>query len=289
MTAGSHWSRTPTPATGPTYPVRHHDRPSGGAAHRAGRALNGAPASTRDPRRPRRATTPPQMTVVFDAGRTQLPTSRTWPRPGWGSSAGSTVGLRGPAGPPGYRPTRRGPRPVPRRDRAGPPPRLRRRSARRAHPLPVPAHRRDPRLRPDHGHGNREVVRLATPSPRSHPPSPRKVSAEITTSSNTPGYGASCPGNCPATPPPSTGSASTSTIKPAPPGDRGLRQRALMTYRDQWSTADVVAGYRSQSEAEFGFRQLRPRRRLVQPDAPLTEHTSACTSSPAYWPCRSPT
>ena len=29
-----------------------------------------------------------------------------------------------------------------------------------------------------------------------------------------------------------------------------------MTDRDQWSTADVVAGYRSQSEAEFGFRQL---------------------------------
>jgi transposase len=30
-----------------------------------------------------------------------------------------------------------------------------------------------------------------------------------------------------------------------------------MTDRDQWSTADVVAGYRSQSEAEFGFRQLK--------------------------------
>ena len=31
----------------------------------------------------------------------------------------------------------------------------------------------------------------------------------------------------------------------------------LMTDRDQWPTADVVAGYRSQSEAEFGFRQLK--------------------------------
>ena len=30
-----------------------------------------------------------------------------------------------------------------------------------------------------------------------------------------------------------------------------------MTDRDQWPTADVVAGYRSQSEAEFGFRQLK--------------------------------
>jgi transposase len=34
-------------------------------------------------------------------------------------------------------------------------------------------------------------------------------------------------------------------------------KRVLMTDRDQWSTADVVAGYRSQSEAEFGFRQLK--------------------------------
>jgi transposase len=34
-------------------------------------------------------------------------------------------------------------------------------------------------------------------------------------------------------------------------------KRVLMTDRDQWSTADVAAGYRSQSEAEFGFRQLK--------------------------------
>jgi transposase len=34
-------------------------------------------------------------------------------------------------------------------------------------------------------------------------------------------------------------------------------KRVLMTDRDHWSTADVVAGYRSQSEAEFGFRQLK--------------------------------
>lgn len=34
-------------------------------------------------------------------------------------------------------------------------------------------------------------------------------------------------------------------------------KRVLITNRDQWSTAEVVAGYRSQSEAEFGFRQLK--------------------------------
>ncbi len=34
-------------------------------------------------------------------------------------------------------------------------------------------------------------------------------------------------------------------------------KRILITNRDQWSVAEVVAGYRSQSEAEFGFRQLK--------------------------------
>ena len=34
-------------------------------------------------------------------------------------------------------------------------------------------------------------------------------------------------------------------------------KRVLMTDRDQWPTAEVVAGYRSQSEAEFSFRQLK--------------------------------
>ncbi len=34
-------------------------------------------------------------------------------------------------------------------------------------------------------------------------------------------------------------------------------KRILITNRDQWSTAEVVAGYRSQSDAEFGFRQLK--------------------------------
>jgi transposase len=34
-------------------------------------------------------------------------------------------------------------------------------------------------------------------------------------------------------------------------------KRVLMTDRDHWPTAEVAAGYRSQSEAEFGFRQLK--------------------------------
>jgi transposase len=34
-------------------------------------------------------------------------------------------------------------------------------------------------------------------------------------------------------------------------------KRILFTNRDAWSVADVVAAYRSQSDAEFGFRQLK--------------------------------
>jgi transposase len=34
-------------------------------------------------------------------------------------------------------------------------------------------------------------------------------------------------------------------------------KRVLITDREDWPIADVVAGYRSQSEAEFGFRQLK--------------------------------
>lgn len=34
-------------------------------------------------------------------------------------------------------------------------------------------------------------------------------------------------------------------------------KRILFTNRDHWPTADVVAAYRSQSDAEFGFRQLK--------------------------------
>jgi transposase len=39
--------------------------------------------------------------------------------------------------------------------------------------------------------------------------------------------------------------------------DRLFGKRILFTNRDRWPVADVVAAYRSQSEAEFGFRQLK--------------------------------
>jgi transposase len=39
--------------------------------------------------------------------------------------------------------------------------------------------------------------------------------------------------------------------------DRLFGKRILFTNRDSWPIADVVAAYRSQSEAEFGFRQLK--------------------------------
>jgi transposase len=37
-------------------------------------------------------------------------------------------------------------------------------------------------------------------------------------------------------------------------------KRVLITSRNRWPIAEVVAGYRSQSDAEFGFRQLKDRR-----------------------------
>lgn len=39
--------------------------------------------------------------------------------------------------------------------------------------------------------------------------------------------------------------------------NRLFGKRILFTNRDQWPVADVVAAYRSQSDAEFGFRQLK--------------------------------
>jgi transposase len=41
--------------------------------------------------------------------------------------------------------------------------------------------------------------------------------------------------------------------------DRLFGKRILFTNRDHWSIADVVAAYRSQSDTEFGFRQLKDR------------------------------
>ncbi len=41
--------------------------------------------------------------------------------------------------------------------------------------------------------------------------------------------------------------------------DEIFGKHVLITDHDDWPAADVVAGYRSQSEAEFGFRQLKDR------------------------------
>ena len=47
-------------------------------------------------------------------------------------------------------------------------------------------------------------------------------------------------------------------------------KHVLITSHDDWTVPDVVAGYRSQSEAEFSFRQMKDTpRRVLQPDAPL--------------------
>ncbi|MCA1682103.1 MAG: IS1634 family transposase [Actinobacteria bacterium] len=51
-------------------------------------------------------------------------------------------------------------------------------------------------------------------------------------------------------------------------------KRVLITDRQDWPVAEVVAGYRSQSEAEFGFRQLKdPHVVSFSPMHHWTEHT----------------
>jgi transposase len=55
--------------------------------------------------------------------------------------------------------------------------------------------------------------------------------------------------------------------------DELLGKRVLVTGRDAWPVADVVAGYRSQSDAEFGFRQLKdPRVVSFSPMHHWTDH-----------------
>src|SRR5674476_1698977 len=51
------------------------------------------------------------------------------------------------------------------------------------------------------------------------------------------------------------------------------RQRILITNREQWPVAEVVAAYRSQSDVEFSFRQLKdPRVVSFSPMHHWTEH-----------------
>ena len=50
-------------------------------------------------------------------------------------------------------------------------------------------------------------------------------------------------------------------------------KRVLITDRDDWPVAEVVAGYRSQSEAEFSFRQLKdPHQVSFSPMRHWTDH-----------------
>jgi transposase len=55
--------------------------------------------------------------------------------------------------------------------------------------------------------------------------------------------------------------------------DRIFGKRFLITDRRDWTVPDVVAGYRSQSEAEFGFRQLKDPH--VVSFSPMHHHTDA--------------
>ena len=67
-------------------------------------------------------------------------------------------------------------------------------------------------------------------------------------------------------------------------------KHVLITSHDDWPLADVIAAYRSQSEAEFSFRQMKTPASSPSPrcsTGPST--TSASTSSPASWPSSLPT
>ncbi len=58
--------------------------------------------------------------------------------------------------------------------------------------------------------------------------------------------------------------------------DEVFGKRILTTDHDHWTVADVVAGYRSQSEIEFGFRQLKsPHHVSFSPMFHWTEHNIA--------------
>ena len=53
-------------------------------------------------------------------------------------------------------------------------------------------------------------------------------------------------------------------------------KRILITDHDDWTVADIIAGYRSQSEIEFGFRQLKdPHEVSFSPMYHWTDHNIA--------------
>jgi len=58
-------------------------------------------------------------------------------------------------------------------------------------------------------------------------------------------------------------------------GEELLGNHVLITSHDDWPTAEVIAGYRSQSEAEFSFRQLKdPHAVSFRPMHHWTEHNT---------------
>ena len=129
-----------------------------------------------------------------------------------------------------------------------------------AHPLTEPARRPIPRVRPDPGQGPPPPDRAAGhPGPRRAPAATGPPSqAEIDT----------------ITRPRWVSQVITITLTGDNPAELRLTfrtdararaklektlfgKRILFTNRDDWTTADVVAGYRSQSEVEAGFRQMK--------------------------------
>ncbi len=67
-------------------------------------------------------------------------------------------------------------------------------------------------------------------------------------------------------------------------------KRILFTNRDTWPVADVIAAYRSQSEAEFGFRPLKdPHVVSFSPMHHWTDQKSGSMCSPASSPLPWPT
>ncbi len=63
----------------------------------------------------------------------------------------------------------------------------------------------------------------------------------------------------------------------------------LITDHDDWPAAEVIAGYRSQAEAQFSFRQMKDLHVVsFSPPHHWTEH-NITVHSPACSPSRSPT
>jgi hypothetical protein len=126
-------------------------------------------------------------------------------------------------------------------------------------PSPTLPRRPVPRLGPEPGQGDREALRAGRHPGPGHDRRPRdKVTAEITQIVKDPWIHRiiswRLTGDTPAE------HRLTFDLDEAARTDleeQTFGKRVLMTDRDHWPITDVVAGYRSQSEAEFSFRQLK--------------------------------